>query len=165
MPNKIQNLKDIIRPLASKDKPELMSLIRDIQEFLPEEVPVAEELLDCYLQDGEESGYHIFVAADSKILGYICYGPIPITLGTWDIYWIAVAREARGKDVGKGLISFAEEKIRKAGGKLIMIETSSKPSYEPTRRFYSAAGYEVIATIPDFYSPGDDKILFWKKLM
>lgn len=154
-----------IRPLLTQDKPSLMRLLKDTPEFIPEELVVAEYLCDCYLKDGEESGYYTFVLSDSlSVLGYICFGPTPMTSGTWDIYWIAVARETRGKGLGKKLLSFAEEKIKEAQGRLIMIETSSKPDYEPTRRFYRSLGYEVIANIPDFYAPGDSKILFWKKL-
>lgn len=149
----------------ARDKQSLMSLLRDTPEFSPADLAVAEEVCDCYIKESYKSGYHIFVLdRDSRILGYICYGPTPITEGTWDIYWIAVARDARGKGLGKNLLNFAEGKIREAGGRLIMIETSSRPDYERTRNFYLSQGYEVIADIHDFYAPGDDKLILWKRI-
>jgi len=142
-----------------------MEILKDTPEFKPSEVVVAEEVIDDCLNDPVNSGYHILVAEDgSAIAGYICYGPTPLTDGTWDIYWEAVAQEKRGQGIGSALMKAAEEEIRKAEGRLAIIETSSTPAYEKTRRFYLGVGYEIIARIPDFYSPGDDKLILQKRL-
>ncbi len=126
---------------------------------------VAEEVIDSYLSDPENSGYHTLVAEDgSDIVGYICYGPTPMTNGTWDMYWEAVAREKRGQGIGRELMRAAEKEIRKAKGRLALIETSSTPAYEKTRRFHFRNGYDEVARIPDFYSPGDDKLILQKRL-
>ena len=45
------------------------------------------------------------------------------------------------------------------------IETSSLPHYEPTRRFYLKHGYELGATLRDFYAEGDDMVVFRKLLL
>lgn len=159
------NLKTKIRPFAARDKRPLMKLLEDTPEFSPADLAVAEEVCDCYLKESTRSGYHIFVLdKDSQIQGYICYGPTPITEGTWDIYWIAVSREARGRGLGKSLLHFAEGRIIKAEGRLILIETSSRADYERTRNFYLSQGYEMISRIPDFYAPGDDRLVLWKRL-
>ena len=126
---------------------------------------MAKEVIDCCLSDDNNSGYFILVAqADAEIIGYICYGPTPLTEGTWDIYWEAVARNRRGKGIGDKLIKAAEREIKKARGRLALIETSSTPVYEKTRQFYNQHGYGEIARIPDFYEPGDDKIILQKRL-
>jgi len=128
-------------------------------------VVVAEEVIDSYLKDPSGSGYHIIVAEENATLaGYICYGPTPLTEGTWDMYWEAVAREKRGHGIGKALMDSAEQEIIKAMGRLAMIETSSTPEYEATMRFHLHNGYEVVARIPDFYSPGDDMLILQKRL-
>lgn len=151
--------------MARGDKPALMRLLRATPEFKPAEVVVAEELIDYYLEDPAGSGYHIVVAeVDSSVTGYVCYGPTPLTEGTWDMYWIAVAPGAQGKGVGRALAAFAEADIDRARGRLILIETASKPQYEKTRRFYRLQGYELVCRIPDFYEPGDDKLVLQKKL-
>lgn len=142
-----------------------MKILRHTPEFKPSEVVVAEEVIDGCLKDPVNSGYYTLVAEDgSGILGYISYGPTPLTKGTWDLYWEAVAQESRGQGIGSALMRAAEEEIRKAEGRLALIETSSTPAYEKTRRFHLGLGYEIIARIPDFYSPEDDKIILQKRL-
>lgn len=154
-----------IRPMTKRDKPAIMKILRDTPEFKPSEVVVAGELIDSYLDDSYQSGYHILVAeVDRLVVGYICYGSAPLTEGTWDIYWIAVAREGQSRGIGGALIASAEDEIKKAQGRLAIVETSSLPEYEKTRRFYKRQGYEVIARIPDFYAPGDDKLILQKRL-
>jgi len=128
-------------------------------------VAVAEEVIDSYLKDSFSSGYHILVAeVDSIVTGYICYGPTPMTEGTWDIYWMAVAQEKQNQGIGSALMKYAEKAILRAKGRLAIIETSSTPAYEKTRHFHLRHGYEIVARIPDFYAPGDDKLILQKRL-
>jgi ribosomal protein S18 acetylase RimI-like enzyme len=148
------------------DKPALVTLLRATPEFKSAEVVVAEEVIDSYLADPASSGYNTLVVKDGPVIsGYICYGPTPLTEGTWDVYWIAVAAGDQGKGVGSALLAYAEDKIKEAGGRLIVIETSSQASYIKSRRFYSNHGYEAIARLPDFYAPGDDKVILQKRLI
>ena len=154
-----------VRSMSGEDRPRIAKILRDTPEFKPSEVAVAEELIDCYLDDPSGSGYHILVAeVDSTVEGYICYGPTPLTEGTWDIYWVAVSREKQGQGIGSALMRSAEKEILKAEGRLSIIETSSTPAYEKTRNFHLSHGYEIIARIPDFYVPGDDKLIMQKRL-
>jgi len=154
-----------IRPLTKRDKPAIMAILKATPEFKPSEVVVAEELIDSYLQDSYQSGYHVLVAdAEQLVLGYICYGPTPLTEGTWDVYWMAVAREEQNRGIGGALMAFAEDVIKKAQGRLAIIETSSQPEYEKTRRFHFHHGYELVCRIADFYAPGDDKLILQKRL-
>jgi len=143
-----------------------MEMLSATPEFKPAEVVIAEEVIDDYLKSSYQSGYHILVAeVEPLVVGYICYGQAPLTEGTWDIYWLAVAGEKQSRGVGGALTAFAEGEIRKGGGRLAIVETSSKPEYEKTRRFYHRHGYEVVCRIADFYAPGDDKVIFQKRLI
>lgn len=154
-----------VRLMTDKDKPAIIQMLRNIPEFKPVEVDIAEEVLDSYLCDSIRSGYHVFVAeVGSSIAGYICYGPTPLTEGTWDIYWLAVVPDQQSQGIGKALLTFAEGNIKETKGRLALIETSSKPEYEATRRFHRAQGYELACRIADFYAPGDDKLVFQKRL-
>ncbi len=151
--------------MSAADKRALMQILRNTPEFKPFEVTVAEELIDYYLEDGVKSGYNIQIAEDEgEVAGYVCYGETPCTVGTWDLYWIAVDRVRRGKGIGKMLSEAAETAVKQAKGRLVFIETSSTPLYENTRGFYLARGYETVARIEDFYMPGDDKLILRKKL-
>jgi ribosomal protein S18 acetylase RimI-like enzyme len=151
--------------MSHEDKPRITEILRATPEFKPFEVAVAEELIDSYLDDPSGSGYHILVAEiDSTVEGYICYGSTPLTEGTWDIYWVAVARKRQDQGIGSALIKSAEEGIVEAEGRLSIIETSSTPAYEKTRSFHLSHGYEIVARIPDFYAPGDDRLILQKRL-
>lgn len=151
--------------MRAADKPALMKILENTPEFKPFEVVVAEELIDFYLSDGVKSGYSVSIAEDDgKVAGYVVYGETPCTVGTWDLYWIAVDRSRRGKGIGKLLTADAESAVRKKQGRLVFIETSSTPLYENTRQFYLGRGYEVVARIADFYSPGDDKVILQKRM-
>jgi ribosomal protein S18 acetylase RimI-like enzyme len=154
-----------IRSATQKDKPTIMRILNATSEFKPTEVIVAEEVIDSYFRDPGVSGYHVLVAEiDLMVVGYVCYGPTPLTEGTWDIYWIAVDNDKQGQGIGTSLMAFAEDNIKKAEGRMILIETSSLSGYEKTRRFYFMLGYEIVCQIPDFYMPGDHKIVFRKLL-
>jgi ribosomal protein S18 acetylase RimI-like enzyme len=151
--------------MSREDRPRITKILRDTPEFKPFEVAVAEELIDSYLNDPPGSGYHILVAqVDSNVQGYVCYGPTPLTEGTWDIYWVAVAQARQDRGIGSALMKSAEKEILKAKGRLAIIETSSTPTYEKTRNFHTSQGYELVARIPDFYAPGDDKLILQKRL-
>jgi ribosomal protein S18 acetylase RimI-like enzyme len=154
-----------VRPMTDKDKPALIQMLRNITEFKPAEIDVAEEVINSYLSDSIRSGYYIFVAEiGSSLAGYICYGPTPLTEGTWDIYWLAVAPDKQSQGIGKALLNLANGDIKEKRGRLTLIETSSKPEYETTRLFYQAQGYKIACRIADFYAPGDDKLVFQKRL-
>ena len=154
-----------IRPMAARDKSAVMVILRDTPEFKQVEVDIAEELIDAFLDDGDDAGYILLVAeVDSLVAGYICYGPTPITTGTWDVYWMAVSQKAQRHGAGKALLTAAESNIKNMRGRLILIETSSKTGYEKAQRFYAKQGYELISRITDFYEPGDDKLTYLKRI-
>jgi ribosomal protein S18 acetylase RimI-like enzyme len=134
--------------------------------FTEEEVACVDELWDEYRAQGsEKSGYYFLIDKDGElVLGYTCYGPRSLTDQTYDLYWIAVNPEARGGGVGRRLLAATEEAIRNLGGRLVVVETSGLPVYEPTRAFYLATGYQLEATLKDFYRDGDDLVIFTKHL-
>jgi len=154
-----------IRPPTRRDKSAIMDIVRTTLEFDEMDKVVAEELVEAYLADGTESGYHILVAeADARVSGYVCYGPTPLTENTWDVYWLTVAREKHGKGIGTALLTAAESNIKKAKGRMILIETESHTSYEKTQQFYLKRGYTVVCNIPDFYKVGHGKLAYQKLL-
>jgi len=134
--------------------------------FTPSEVDVAVELVQENLAKGAAaSGYHfIFAEHGGRTVAYLCYGPIPCTVSSHNLYWIAVHPDYQGMGLGKTLMREAERLIKAAGGTRIYIDTSYKAQYEDTRAFYLSLGYELDALLRDFYSPGDDKVIYRKLL-
>lgn len=154
----------MVRPMASADLQPVLSLIRTTGLFTPDEIRVAEELIDVYLNDSKQREYFVAVIENDsgRIVGYMTYGPTPLTEGTWDLYWIAVSPQEQKKGYGQKLVLWLEAEVRRQLGRLILIETSSQPKYQPTRKFYEKLGYTEIARVPDFYRPGDDRVIFGK---
>jgi ribosomal protein S18 acetylase RimI-like enzyme len=134
--------------------------------FSAPEVAVAVELVQEHLAKGAAaSGYYfVFAELGGRTIGYVCYGPIPCTITSHNLYWIAVHPEFQGRGLGKALMREAEKCIIAAGGTRIYIDTSYKAQYEDTRAFYESLGYTLDALLKDFYSPGDDKVIYRKLL-
>jgi len=156
----------MIRPMIAADRPAVVGLINATGFFRPDEIEVAEELIDIALEEPDPEDYEIVVVTDEKgaVAGYMTYGPTPLTLGTYDLYWMAVDPKAQGRGYGRALVEWLEDYVRRAGGRLIVIETSSTEKYEPTRRFYLGLKYTEAAVIPDFYGPGDSRVIYTKHL-
>jgi ribosomal protein S18 acetylase RimI-like enzyme len=155
-----------IRPLLPKDRERLHAILRETLLFNPEEIRVAMELIDIVLSDRGQEDYEIECMADEndRAIGYVCYGPAPMTQGTYDLYWIAVHPGAQGRRIGSRLINFLEEAVQAQGGRMILVETSSTPDYEKTLEFYVRNGFREQARVPDYYHPGNDRITFCKRL-
>ncbi|MDR1613795.1 MAG: GNAT family N-acetyltransferase [Planctomycetota bacterium] len=134
--------------------------------FRDDEIAVAVELVRERLRKGDESGYHFWFAdaPDGTLAGYVCYGPTPCTLGSFDLYWIVVDNPRRGRGLGGALMARAEEAARAMGCRRMYVETSGTDRYQGARRFYRGGGYSEAAVLADFYAEGDDKVIFLKKL-
>ena len=156
----------MLRPMTGGDREQVIGLIKATRFFLPDEIKVAEELIDIYLNQPEQQDYKIEGGEDQtgKVAGYITYGPTPLTEGTWDLYWIAVSPEVQSQGYGRLLVRHLEDEVKENGGRLVIIETSSQPKYLPTRKFYEKLGNREMARIPDFYRSGDDRVIFGKYL-
>jgi ribosomal protein S18 acetylase RimI-like enzyme len=156
----------MIMPAAREDGPQIHTVNAETTVFSQEEVECVDELWEEYQAQGpERSGYYFIVEKEAeRVLGYACYGPRALTDRTYDLYWIAVSPRARRGGVGRSLLSATEEAVRKLGGRLLIVETSGLPKYEPTRAFYQATGYTLEATLKDFYSDGDDLVIFTRRL-
>jgi len=155
-----------IRKLIKEDREQIQSILTSTCVFCDEEIKIALELIDIYLNDPNQKDYELYSYIDdnNRVLGYFCIGPTPITVGTYDLYWIAVGSDTQGKGIGKRLIAYAEELVKSKGGRLILAETSSRPDYINTRQFYLHSGYSEVAHIKDFYKIGDDLIIYGKYL-
>ncbi len=153
-----------VRPFVIEDRAPILDILHRTGMFTSEEIEVARELIDAWIYRPEQKDYILYAAeAEGKVWGYVCYGPTPATEGTFDLYWIAVDPLQQRSGIGKQLLLFTEELIRKDRGRLIIIETSSQDKYSPTRSFYERNGYILEARIKDFYRSGDDRLIYVKR--
>lgn len=156
---------------TTRDAAEVRALVEATGFFSKDEADVAEELVTERLTKGLASGYHFLFAdgpedggAGGRLEGYACYGPAPCTVGSFDLYWIAVHPGAQGKGLGRVLFHAVAEAAAAQGGRILFAETSSREQYAPTRRFYERCGCTVRALVRDFYDAGDDKVIYGVRL-
>jgi ribosomal protein S18 acetylase RimI-like enzyme len=155
----------LLRELRPEDREAIFRLLTETGVFRPEEIDVALELVDAVLQKPDQRDYTFSVAeCAGAVVGYACWGATPCTRGTWDLYWMAASPAFHGKGLAARLLTQAEEDMAARGCRLCVIETSSLPPYEAARRFYLKHGYLETARIPDFYGPGDARIIYTRRL-
>ncbi len=149
--------------LAARHRDALVSLLGRTPEFSDDDRQVALELLDLGI--AQEDTYRFWVFEhEGRAAGYICFGPTPMTQGTFDLYWICVDPEIKGKGIGRQLVLGMEDELRKEGGRLVRVETAGIGEYAATRAFYDRIGYQVVAQIRDFYYPKNDLFIYGRYL-
>ncbi|MBF0101365.1 MAG: GNAT family N-acetyltransferase [Desulfobacterales bacterium] len=149
--------------VEEKDINSVKKLVEATGFFNEEEIEIAQELVIEGYKLGEQSSYRfIFADYDGWCVGYTCYGRIPCTLYSYDLYWIVVHPQYQGKGIGKILLKETESMITKSNGKRIYVETSMKAQYRSTRQFYERCGYGVASILEEFYGPGDAKVIYNK---
>jgi ribosomal protein S18 acetylase RimI-like enzyme len=148
---------------------DVRSLLEKTDAFTDAEIAVALELFaEAYPPDGgAPSDDYEFVAAEDAnrgMVGFACWGPTPGTDRTYDLYWIAVDPGAQGAGCGTLLLSEVERRLADRRGRMLVVETSSRPEYEGARGFYARRGYREAARVREFYAPRDDRIILTKRI-
>jgi ribosomal protein S18 acetylase RimI-like enzyme len=162
-----------IRALVPADRSRVEAMTRGVGLFWDHEVGIALEVFDDATgsnpagivdPDYETAG----VLADGHLVGWAAWGPRPADVTTFDLYWIVVDRAMHGRGIGTALL---DEMMRRLAGRRIagraakvVVETSGRSDYQPTRAFYQRHGYQPVGRTPDFYAPGDDQVVFEKEL-
>jgi ribosomal protein S18 acetylase RimI-like enzyme len=155
----------MIRPTVPADTPSLIEIARGTGVFRAIEVDALQEVLDDYHATNHKHGHlSISYEQDGRVIGFAYYAPAAMTDRTWYLYWIAVSKQIQARGVGREMMHHAEEAIRKANGRILLLETSSLPSYDLTRKFYLKQGYHQAGVLKDYYKDGDDMVVFSKRI-
>jgi ribosomal protein S18 acetylase RimI-like enzyme len=159
----------MIRALVGKDREAVTGLLRATGNFTPAELAIAEELMGITLNQPDQTDYYSFVTEivsgeRPEIVGFLILGPVPATVGSWHMYWLAVRPDHHGTGAAQVLQQYAEEFVRRRGGYWLLAETSGQPGYERARAFYRQQGYRELARVADYYKLSDDLFLFGKRL-
>lgn len=158
----------MIRSATPDDTPALVTLAVSTGLFLPHE---ADALLRGVLDElhggrlGEDHLASVYV--DGHVgppMGWVYFSRNAMANQIWDLWWIGVDPLLHGQGIGDTLLRFVEAHVHSKGGRMLLIETSSLPKLDRTRRFYAKRGYTVCGQVPDFYADGDDKVIFAKRI-
>src|SRR3954470_16965310 len=154
-----------IRPIVPEETPTLIEMARGTSAFKRIEIQALQEVLDDYHHHNAALGHRaVAFERDGKTVGFAYFAEAAMTDRTWSLWWIVVDRRSQAAGVGSKMLQYAEEAVRAAAGRQLLIETSSLLKYELTRRFYLKHGYQQVAMVPNYYAHGDDMLFFAKSL-
>ncbi|MBM3926118.1 MAG: GNAT family N-acetyltransferase [SAR202 cluster bacterium] len=155
----------MIRPTIPSDTATLVTMAGDTGVFKPLEIQALQEVLDDFHSQANKEGHRsITYEQDGHLAGFAYFAPAAMTDRTWYLWWIVVNKQIQARGIGGKLLSRVEEEIRHSGGRLLLIETSSLPHYDLTRRFYLKHGYKQATVLHDFYADGDDLVVYSKRI-
>jgi GNAT superfamily N-acetyltransferase len=150
-----------IRRFLPDDASRLIEILEAGSIFTETELGWARGILQSVISSPRGAEYTIAVACEEEtITGWACFGPTPGNKGLFDLYWIAVDSHYRHRGIGTALLRFVEVGVRSAGGGTLLVETSSRPAFEPTVQFYLRRGYEQVSRLIDFRRLEADRLLF-----
>lgn len=152
-----------IHPATIADRAGLGELLGRIENFTADEVQCALELIDAGIAGSPDYAVRVACLA-GRVVGYICFGPTPMTEGTFDLYWVASDPQVRGQGVGAALVRAMEAELRGIGGRVIRVETSATEAYGATRGFYAALEYVEECRFRDFYRQGEDLVILSRRV-
>ncbi len=132
-----------VRYAQEHDRTAIRDMAIDVGVFSKDEIECVDELLSVFLRQPEGDDYTFIVGCggDNGPIGFACYGPHPLTEGTYDLYWLCVARSVQGNGVATLLLDQVEKDLSARGGRLLVAETSSTPPYATARAFYEHHGF------------------------
>jgi ribosomal protein S18 acetylase RimI-like enzyme len=150
-----------VRGPAASDRHLVHEALTRCGVFNEDEIRVAIEMFDS----GLAGDYSLLgIETGGALRAYACFGKAGLTQRSWYLYWLCVHPAVQRTGIGRTLERTVEDFVRHTGGDRLVLETSGRPDYERSRRFYERAGFTVHGRIPDFYKPGDDCIIYCKIL-
>ncbi len=131
-------------------------------EAAPDEIDVAAELAEAALKDGNtpENYAFIFAEEEGRTVGYACFARVPCTVSTFEIYWLGVYGDCRGRGIGKMLMNEIIRLVRELGASKLLLQTAGRAQYIPTQKFYLSCGFKEEARLKNYYAAGDDCLIF-----
>jgi GNAT superfamily N-acetyltransferase len=148
-----------------RDIARVWEIVESTKFFYDHEIEIASELVAERFNEGESTGYYfVFAEVDGITVAYSCFGPITMSTTSFDLYWIATHNDYRGKGIGRKVLEETCRQAKAMGCSILIAETSGLPHYEPTRAFYSSNKFELEARLKDFYTMGDDKLFYTKRI-
>ncbi len=154
----------MFRPAMPDDTTTLVAQAIATQVFKPYEIDALQEVLDDYHAANRDYGHACWTWMEAEaIAGFAYFAPTAMTDRSWELWWIVVDPTRHGRGIGSAMLAEVEREVRRRDARIFLIETSSLPSYHPTRQFYLKHGYAEAARVADFYADGDDKVIYGKR--
>ncbi len=149
-----------VRPAFPADKAALTEIAVDSGLFPPGAAGDFGRELDTQLGAADQGHHWLVAERDGEPVAAAYYAPETFADGTYNLHFIAARKALQGADLGSTLLQRVEADLRERGARVLITETSGLEGFELTRKFYLKHGYSEEARIRDFYTAGDDKVVF-----
>jgi GNAT superfamily N-acetyltransferase len=125
-----------------------------------------EDDAEAFAETVEASVAGLFVMErDRAVVGFTGYDRVPDSHGSAWLSWTYVAPSARRQGVGAAMMSALRDEALKRGIGRLFISTSDYeeggvPAYADAWVFYRSQGARHLLTVPDYYAPGEARLVF-----
>ena len=142
----------------------LLAITEASGKFDADSLAYVADTLDAHWANPQQAIW-LTALADEQPIGVAYCAPEPVTNGTWNLLMLWVKDGFEGKGFGRALVSGVEDELRERGARLLIVETSQLPDFEPARKFYQNYGFKLEAEVKDFFDVGDNKLIYIKELI
>jgi len=150
-----------IRKVIKTDIEALIEVLNSIELFQAE---MLEDMIADYFNNPKTKDIWFTALQNNQPIAIAFCAPEKLTEGTYNLYAIGVKNEIQGKGIGSQMMAYIEKHLKQNGNRILIVETSGSKEYQLTRKFYKNLNYTKEAVIREFWSVGEDKVIFWKKL-
>ena len=146
-----------MRSIARGDAPAVVDLVVAAGMFTRDDAGFLLEALEpegnttCLVEDADDG---------AGLASVILYRPEEAADRAYDLTMIAVRPDLQRGGRGAALMRHAEDDLREQGQRLLVVRTSGTAQYDRTRAFYRKLGYTEHTRVPDYWTDGDDLVLF-----
>lgn len=146
--------------LTPKD-PETIRAIACSTGFFDEtDAELSMDVAQSILENDDDEHQFIFAEDDDKTVAFACFGEVPDSEASYELYWLSTLDEYRGKGIGKEIIANLLNDIRKSGGRKLFLKTCGNDKYAPTRQFYERCGFKMEAVLKEYYDENEDCCIY-----
>lgn len=119
-------------------------------------------IADYFNNPNTEDIWFTYVEKNTPVA--IGYCVTKTTVGTYNLLALGVKKDFQGRGIAGEMMQYIEQLLKRKKARILIAETSSHPAQHVANHFYAKMDYTREAVIRDFWSEGEDKIVFWKKL-
>lgn len=144
-----------------EDRAGVLEVAEALAMFPPEGLEMIGGLLAGHFEAGEEAeAVWLSAEAAGRVVGVAYCKAEAMAEGVWNLLFLGVHPACQRGGVGTALVEAVRREVAGRGARLLIVETSGTARYEPARRFYRRAGFELEGKVRDYYTDGDDKLTF-----
>ena len=157
-----------IRSAKKQDLNKMLNVIESYPFAKKWDKPLAEKYYkskfnkkcNCFKED------KVFVGTvDNKIVAVVGYCPDRLeTKRSYWLGWFYVHSKYRNNKYGRKLLKFVFNELKGTEAEKLFVDASSNRFYRKAVKIYLDNGFNLEATLRDYYEKGEDQIIFGREL-